>query len=187
MVYYTLKSNHGTVRYIFLVIILTCFVTAGCSNEKSYETGQGKVTVKEDGKKIEVKNEDEDVIVEGDETQGQVKIKTKDGESIISYNKNKLPDNFPKEIPVYSPASVQMTQIMGNGKNVMASLNTDDDPEKIMQFYKKAFSQAGWKVTGEMSVGSTSLLQGEKGGKELNVSVNREQDKTVIALVLAEK
>jgi hypothetical protein len=36
-------------------------------------------------------------------------------------------------------------------------------------------------------VGSTSLLQGEKGGKELNVSINRDQDKTVIALVLSEK
>jgi hypothetical protein len=187
MVYYTVKSNHGTVRYIFLVIILTCFFTAGCSREKSYETGQGKVTVKEDGKKFEVKNEDEDVTVEGDETQGQVKIKTKDGESIISYNKNKLPDNFPKDIPVYSPASVQMTQIMGNGKNVMASLNTDDDPVKVMQFYKKAFSQAGWKVKGEMNVGNTSLLQGEKGGKELNVTVNRDQDKTVIALALSDK
>jgi hypothetical protein len=187
MVYYTVKRNRNTVLYIFLLIILTCFATAGCSNEKSYETGQGKVTVKEDGKKFEVKNEDEGVTVEGDETQGQVKIKTKDGESIISYNKNKLPDNFPKEIPVYSPASVQMTQNMENGKNVMASLTTDDDPGKVMQFYKKAFNQAGWEVKGEMNMGNTSLLQGEKGGKELNVTVNRDQEKTVIALVLSDK
>jgi len=187
MIYHTTKNNGGAVLHISLVIILACFTLTACSREKSFETDQGKVTVKENGKKVTVKNKNEAVTVEGDETQGQIKIKTKDGESIISYNKNKLPDNFPKDIPVYSPASVQMTQIMENGKNVMASLNTDDDPGKVMQFYKKAFSQAGWEVKGEMSMGNTSLLQGKKGGKELNVTVNREQGKTVIALVMSEK
>ena len=187
MFYYATKNNGYAVLHISLVIILACFTLSACSREKSIETPQGKVTVKEKGGKFEVKNENEDVTVEGDENQGQVKIKTKDGESIISYNKNKLPDNFPKDIPVYSPAQVQMTQIMENGKNVMASLNTDDDPGKVIQFYKKAFSQAGWEVKGEMNMGNTSLLQGEKGAKELNVTVNREQEKTVIALVLSEK
>jgi len=184
---YTEKNNRRHVLHIFLVIILACFTLSACSREKTIETPQGKVTVKEKEGKFEVKNEKEDVTVVGDENQGQVKIKTKDGESIISYNKNRLPDNFPKDIPVYSPAQVQMTQVMENGKNVMASLSTEDDPGKIIQFYKKAFSQAGWEVKAEMNMGSTSLLQGEKGEKELNVTVNRDQEKTVIALVLNKK
>jgi hypothetical protein len=184
---YTGKNTRRHVLHILLVIILACFALSTCSSEKSIATPQGKVTIKEKEGKIEVKDEKEDVTVVGDETQGQVKIKTRDGESTISYNKNRLPDNFPKDIPVYSPAQVQMTQVMENGKNVMASLNTDDDPGKIIQFYKKAFSQAGWAVKGEMNMGNTSLLQGEKGEKELNVTVNRDQEKTVIALVLSAK
>lgn len=186
---YTYIDNNTRrhVLHISLVIIVACFTLSTCTREKSVETPQGTVTVKEKGGKVKVKNENEDVTVVGDENQGQVKIKTKDGESTISYNKNKLPDNFPKDIPIYSPAHVQMTQIMENGKNVMASLNTDDDPGKVIQFYKKAFSQTGWAVKGEMNMGNTSLLQGEKNKKELNVTVNRDQDKTVIALVLSEK
>jgi hypothetical protein len=184
---YPEKNNRHHVLNIFGVIVLACFTLSTCSREKSIETPQGKVTVQEKEGKIEVKNEKEDVTVVGDENQGQVKIKTRDGESTISYNKNKLPDNFPKDIPVYSPAQVQMTQVMENGKNVMASLNTEDDPGKIMQFYKKAFSQAGWEVKGEMNMGNTSLLQGEKGERELNVTINRDQEKTVIALVMSAK
>jgi hypothetical protein len=184
---YRLKNNCTSMLHIYAFMILACFTLSACSREKSFETAQDKVTVKENGKKVAIKNENEDVTVEGDETHGQVKIKTKDGESTISYNKNSLPDSFPKDIPVYSPASVQMSQIMENGKNVMASLNTDDEPGKVIQFYKKAFSQAGWEVKGEMSMGNTSLLQGEKGEKELNVTVNADQGKTVIALVMSKK
>jgi hypothetical protein len=36
-------------------------------------------------------------------------------------------------------------------------------------------------------MGGTALIQGEKGEKELNVSVNREQGKTVISLVEGNK
>jgi hypothetical protein len=38
-----------------------------------------------------------------------------------------------------------------------------------------------------MNMGTTSLIQGEKGAKELNITVSRDQEKTVIALVMSEK
>lgn len=174
--------------YLLLLIpILVILATGACSREKSYETKEGKVTVKEEGKKVEFKGKDEDITVTGDENQGQVKIKTKDGESTISYNKDKLPDNFPKDIPVYSPASVQMSQIMDNGKTVMASLNTTDDMAKVAEFYKKALPQAGWEIKADMNMGNTFLVQGEKGEQSLNVSATKEQDKTIITLALGEK
>ena len=181
------KKTRCYVLHSSLAVLLACFTLGGCSRERSVEPPQGNVTVKEKAGAVEVKDEKEDVTVVGDENQGQVKIKTKDGESTISYNKNRLPDNFPRDIPVYSPAQVQMTQIMENGKNVMASLNTEDEPKKIIQFYKKAFRQAGWEVKAEMNMGTTSLIQGEKGAKELNITVSRDQEKTVIALVMSEK
>jgi hypothetical protein len=127
------------------------------------------------------------VKVEGDENQGQVKIKTKNGESTIVYSHNKLADGFPKDIPIYEPSTVQMSQIMDTGNNLMAHLNTDDDLEKMVQFYKKALPRAGWVVKEEMNMRSIALIQGEKGEKELNVTIKKEQGETTISLVARNK
>jgi hypothetical protein len=173
--------------YSVLIGLFIVFNVSGCSREKSVEIDKTKISINDSGKTIEVKNEDEEVKVEGDDNQGQVKIKTKNGESTIAYSNNKLADGFPKDIPIYEPATVQMSQIMDSGKTIMASLKADDDTDKVVQFYKKALPEAGWAVKGEMNMGSTALLQGEKGGKELNVTVNKEQGKTVISLVEGNK
>jgi len=176
-----------SVYYAVLIGLFVVFYASGCGSEKSAEIDKTKISINDSGKTIEAKNEDEEVKVEGDENQGQIKIKTKDGESRIVYGNNKLADGFPKDIPIYQPATVQMSQIMESGKTIMASLTADDDIEKVVQFYKKALPEAGWKVSGEMTMGGTALIQGEKGEKELNVSVNREEGKTVISLVEGNK
>jgi len=173
--------------YSVLIGLFIVFNASGGSREKSAETDKTKINIKESDQTVEFKNEDEEVKVEGDDNQGQIKIKTKNGESTIVYGNNKLADGFPKDIPIYEPAAVQMSQIMDSGKNIMASLTADDDIEKVVQFYKKALPAAGWKVSGEMNMGGTALLQGEKGEKELNVTANREQGKTVISLVETNK
>ena len=173
--------------YSALISLFVAFNVSGCSREQSAEIDKAKISINDSGKTVEVKNEDEEVKVEGDDNQGQIKIKTKNGESSIVYGNNKLADGFPRDIPIYAPATVQMSQIMEGGKTIMASLACDDETEKVVQFYKKALPEAGWKVSGEMNMGGTALLQGEKEGKELNVSVNREQGKTVISLVEANK
>ena len=173
--------------YSVLIGLFIVFNTSGCSREKSAETDKTKISINDSGKTKEIKNEDEEVKVEGDDNEGQIKIKTKNGESTIVYSNNKLADGFPKDIPIYEPSAVQMSQIMDSGKTIMASLTADDDTEKVVRFYKKALPEAGWKVNEEMNMGSTALLQGEKGGKELNVTVNREQGKTVISLVEGNK
>jgi hypothetical protein len=173
--------------YSALIGLFIVFNASGCSREKSAEVDKTKISINDRDKTIEVKNKDEEVKVEGDDNQGKIKIKTKNGESNIVYGNNKLADGFPKDIPIYQPSTVQMSQIMESGKTIMASLTADDDAEKVLQFYKKALPEAGWKVSGEMTMGSTALIQGEKGEKELNVSVNKEQGKTVISLVEGNK
>jgi hypothetical protein len=173
--------------YSALIGLFIVFNASGCSREKSAEIDKTKISINDRDKTIEVKNEYEEVKVEGDDNQGKIKIKTKNGESNILYGNNKLADGFPKDIPIYQPSTVQMSQIMESGKTIMASLTADDDAEKVLQFYKKALPEAGWKVSGEMNMGGTALIQGEKGEKELNVSVNKEQGKTVISLVEGNK
>lgn len=180
------KWLFGFPVFLSFLTLATLLLNA-CSNEKSFTTEEGNVTVKEEGKKVEFKGKDENLTVTGNESRGQIKIKTKEGESTLSYNKERLPDEFPNDVPVYTPSTVKMTQILDNGKNATASLNTDDDTAKVAAFYKKGLPQAGWEIKGEMNMGNTFLLQGEKGDKALNVTVNKEQEKTLISLVVGEK
>ena len=179
-------------RYFLLTFLICTIITmlslGACSQEKSIETDKGKVTIKEQGKKIEVKTEDGSLTMTGDDKKGQINIKTEDGETInVSYGKGKLPDNFPKDVPIYSPSEVIVSQVIDEEKSVMVSLSTKDDPSIIAKFYKEKLPQEGWKIKNEMSMGNMVLVQGEKGEKVLNVTVNKDDQKTIISLVIGKK
>ena len=186
------KEDKMEKRYFLLTFlictIVTMFTLGACSREKSIETGKGKVTIKEQGKKIEVKTEDGSLTMTGDDKKGQINIKTEEGETInVSYGKGKLPDNFPKDVPIYSPSEVTVSQVVDEEKSVMVSLSSKDDPSIIAKFYKKKLPQEGWKIKNEMSMGNMVIIQGEKGEKVLNVTVNKDDQNTIISLVIGEK
>jgi hypothetical protein len=166
--------------------VLTVLALGSCNREQSFETDEGKVTVKKEGEKIKVTTDEGTLTMSGDEEKGQVAIKTEEGETLnVSYGKDSLPDNFPKDVPVYSPASVKMTQILDDSKSVI-SLGTQDDVSKVAAFYKKELPAKGWSVKNEMSMGNMSLLHVQKGNRALNVTVNKSDEETIISMVIGE-
>jgi hypothetical protein len=174
--------------FVILVIfaLFTLFTLGSCSREQSVETDEGKMTVKEEGEKIKVTTEEGTITMSGDEEKGQIAITTEEGETLnVSYGKDSIPDNFPKDVPVYSPATVKMTQIIDDSKSVI-SLGTQDDVSKVATFYKKELSAKGWSVKNEMSMGSMSLLHVQKGSRALNVTVNKSDEETIISMVIGE-
>jgi len=150
-----------------LLALLGVLLLTACSQEKSIETPAGKVTVKENA--------------------GEIKIKTDEGEDLeIKYGKDSLVAGFPKEIPIYTPSRVTMSQIL-KGNNAMAALSTPDDPAKVVQFYKNSLAGHGWSMEGEMSMGGITVLQGKKGAELMNVSVAKTESETTIALALTQE
>lgn len=166
--------------------LFTFFMLGSCNREQSIETDEGKMTVKEEGEKIKVTTEEGTITMSGDEEKGQIAIKTEEGETLnVSYGKDSIPDNFPKDVPVYSPAAVKMTQIIDDSKSVI-SLGTKDDVSKVAAFYKKELPAKGWNVKNEMSMGNMSLLHVQKGNRALNVTVNKSDEETIISMVIGE-
>ena len=99
--------------------------------------------VKTEGETIKVTTDEGTLTVTGDAEKGQVNIKTDDGETIeMSYGTKTIPDNFPKDVPVYSPAQIRMTQVVDENKSVI-SLSTSDDVSKVAAFYKKELAATG--------------------------------------------
>ena len=176
--------------YCFIMLsicaVLTVILLGSCSREQSVETDKGKMTVKEEGEKIKVTTDEGTITMSGDEEKGQIAIKTEEGETLnVSYGKDSIPDNFPKDVPVYSPSAVKMTQIIDDSKSVI-SLGTQDDVSKVAAFYKKELPAKGWSIKNEMSMGNMSLFHVQKENRALNVTVNKSDKETIISMVIGE-
>jgi hypothetical protein len=168
-----------------MFVVCALFTLASCSSEKSSEVAQE--VVKTEGETIKVTTDEGTLTVTGDSEKGQVNIKTDDGETIeMSYDKETIPENFPKDVPVYSPSQVKMTQVIDQNKSVI-SLTTSDEVSKVTAFYKKELEGQGWTLKNEMTMGKMSLIQGEKEGRVLNLTINQKENETSIALVVGTK
>ena len=104
----------------------------------------------------------------------------------MSYGAKTIPDNFPKDVPVYSPAQVRMTQVVDENRGVI-SLSTSDEIEKVTAFYKKELVEQGWTIKNEMTMGAMSLIQAEKGKRNVNLTVNKKDGETTVSLVVGAK
>jgi len=178
----------GDMRVFFVLLAALATLALGaCGQEQSIETPAGTVSVAEDSGNIEVKGPDGTVHIKGTEKAGEIKVKTAEGEELdVAYGKDSLVAGFPKEIPIYAPSHVTMSQLLKDN-NAMATLSTPDGPAKVVQFYKNSMTANGWSMEGEMSMGGITVLQGKKGSQMLNVSVAETESETTIALALTQE
>ncbi len=183
-----MKRQRCRASVLCVALGIITVVAGSCGREKSSETAGGKVTVQEEGRKVEIKTDEGVMTVEGSEQGGQMRISTDDGETIeVTYSGTRLPDAFPDDVPVYTPSQILGSQVVEDGKNIVVNLGTADDAAKVVAFYKKGLSDRGWRIEGEVTMGGTVILQSEKGERVLTVTVNSEGEQTVVALVAGEK
>jgi hypothetical protein len=185
---YTQEDVMKRVPYCFgiycICVVCAVFILESCSSEKPSDAAKEKEVVKTEGETIKVTTDEGTLTVTGDAEKGQVNIKTDDGETIeMSYGSKTIPENFPKDVPVYSPSQIRMTQVVDENKSVI-SLTTSDDIEKVTAFYKKELTKQGWTIKNEMSMGAMSLIQGEKEKRVLNLTVNKKEGETTVSLVV---
>lgn len=118
-------------------------------------------------------------------------IENKTGVSVDVGN-GKMPDNFPKDFPIYSQATVTSSLSGGaneSGKGFWLTLTTPDTLEQVASYYKTALPGNGWTVTANYSAGGTQTETITKGTMSGTVSLVRESDakETQIVIVLGEE
>jgi hypothetical protein len=126
--------------------------------------------------------------VEYDSSGKNVTVKSADGSVYVGGEGVKLPDDFPKDIPIYpgskivSAVSAARTETSGH----MATFQTSDAPEKIAAFYKSKFS--AWQVKMEMASGGGKvlLLQSADGKRSITVVANPSGGLTTVTLTVQE-
>lgn len=99
---------------------------------------------------------------------------------------NKIPKDFPKDVPVYGDAEV--ISFLGGAKdkeyNATAMLSSPDPNNKVIEFYEKNLRSKGWEVEtsylGEMAIISFKKASGWNG----SVTIIPNENETAISLTV---
>ena len=96
------------------------------------------------------------------------------------------PPEFNQVSAPYPDATITQTvQVPGN---LMVGMQSDDNLEKIFEFYKKELVANGWTIMAETKQQEHSGLIGEKGSNNAVVNISAGQSgKSTIMLMLAPK
>jgi len=97
---------------------------------------------------------------------------------------------YPQELNQVSAPypDATITQTMQVPGNVMVAMQSDDNLQKIFEFYKKNLAANGWTISAEIKQQGLSGLAGEKGSKNAVVNISTGQSgKSLIMLMLAPK
>ena len=92
-----------------------------------------------------------------------------------------LPENFPKDIPLYPGAQSERSLGIPGGPT-LAAFSSSDSPETVLAFYIAKLSGDGWMIDDEG--GGRSALKATKGKRAINIRVDaKSSGETAIAIV----
>ena len=117
---------------------------------------------------------------------GNMSINTEAGEMSININDSaKLPDNFPKDVFVMKGAEVKMTMDIPQGMS--ASFLSKEDIGSVFTKYQNEMNSKGWEQKLSMNLGEGATLVYEKDQRIANITMAKEQEGTIINLVINKK
>lgn len=118
---------------------------------------------------------------------GGESITFKEGNSKVTVeNQGKLPDEFPKDFPVYPEAQItgSWTSTGDRGTGISVVWEAKGPLDKIVAFYKSELPRNGWKVTSNFDSQESSTLSFEKEDKNGFMGVAKDNDKATISVTL---
>jgi hypothetical protein len=151
-------------QHIVIALSLSLVSLTACKPE----TPQYTVTDPKTGEKTKISIKDQT----GDKT---ITIDTEEGGGTISVaEQGEPPKNLPAYVPLYPgaqytgsfAASSNQKSDGGAVAGGMVSFTTSDTSEKVLAFYKDAFSKAGMKEQAAGDMGGMSVLSFSKGDNE---------------------
>ena len=123
--------------------------------------------------------------VEIDSSSGSVTVKSDKGTVAFNSAGNKVPEDWPSDVPVYPGSKVTMS-MSSVGQHVL-TLETTDTPEQAVAFYKSKLSALKQEAT-MATEQQTMLAYKDDTGRRVQLSIGKDKggtgDKTTIALII---
>jgi hypothetical protein len=146
------------------VLVALALVGAGCTNpitaakQKVTESVVASVT----GGKVKMDSEEGGATFTNPETGAKMAI----GEDL------KIPDTFPKDVPIYVGAKAKAVVMGDDGqKGATISLQTADAPKMVIDWYEKTLTGAGWKQTSTFNANGSYLNVYQKENARMAITV----------------
>lgn len=161
------------IKHRIAVISIALFL-AGCTRSKTVSTPSGDVKVEESGKS----------------GQSTVTFTGKDGAKMtIAAEGTKLPDDYPKDVPVASGAKIVMATSVNNADNNGSSLvlESPDSCDKTVAFYKKALADNGWKSEATVAAETMTMFTATKDTRQLAVQITDSDGKCSVTQTVGKK
>jgi len=161
--------------------------------------------------KMSIQTEGKDGKVDMKISEGQMTITDEEGKKTVSYSGDgnnftmktdkgtftstsgdnaKVPEGFPKDVPIYAGAKVLASSSMPEQNTYMVQLESQDTLENVGAYYKKEMAAQGWKEESSMSQAGDSPLQMlscSKGDLMTMIMATSEDGKTMISLTVNKK
>lgn len=146
------------------------------------------------GGAIEKAIEDKTGIKTNIEDLGQGKMKFTDDKTgaTIDVGSGEMPENFPKDFPIYEGAKVTSSLTGGEsreGSGFWLTLTTGDSVDEVSSFYKINLAANGWTETANYTSEGVQTQVIKKGTVEGTVAITRDEEakETQIVVVLGEE
>jgi len=173
--------------FFFLILCTVALLCTACGNEGRSDRRNGRLQVKETEDGIEVLAPDGSVLIKGNQKKASVIIKTDNGnEGTMNLSTDALAPNFPADIPILPDSTVTMNQVFKNGLNAIATFTTNENPEKVIQFYEEQISLKGWEPGKRFDLDTIIMLNGTRDNASLNISITTENETTTINMARTE-
>jgi len=152
--YSLIAKNARRPRGALIVAGLLC-ASGACSRSHTVTTADGKVSYQEKGKDART-----------------VTVTGKDGQTAtLNFNQNKVPDDYPKDVPIYSPAKIVMSQ----------SISQENARNLVLE------SADGWKTESTMTTAQLTMLTSTKAQRQLTLQISDSGDKRGVMQILTDK
>jgi hypothetical protein len=163
----------------FVALALTATLVAGAGCKSSQEKAGPRPSVTQNGTQVQ--------LVEGG------LVMTTDAGTVALGENAKIPDDFPKTVPLYPGAKVNMASRSAAEKGKAAwslSLETGDEQPKVVAFYASAMaaSTGAFKKGSDLALGDTQMTvwQGAQLDVTLMISAGAE-NQTAITMTVTGK
>ena len=154
-----------------IVVGVAVVLMVACSRSRTYTSKDGSVTVEQKGKDA-----------------SSMTFTGKNGETVaINMNGGKVPDDYPKDVPLYEGTKVIMSNSASEKHARHLILDSKDPADKIAEYYKKGLDSNGWKIEGTMNMGEMNMFTASKDNRQLVVQISNSADKRTISQVLSDK
>lgn len=170
---------------VISMVFPACLMLGGCGGEKAAEKAAEtaiKANLGEQGQEV-------DVDIDSENENFSMRIQGEQGDVNISAGKSaKLPDTFPKDVPLYPGLELQAVSTMGEKDMFMVQGSTADSVEKVAGQLAKAAQSNGWTETMSMNMSAQQrMLNYGKDQRILHFMVMRDEEATRVSITTGEQ